>query len=187
VASERGAGEAGLLGELLRAALDLPAERPPDAGRALLAARLGLVLAEEVWAGVAVALGWAGAGDDDVRAAAAAPGVLRTSAARAIGAGLRQRAVEELVVVAIDDAHLADPASLDGLEQATQQGGTCRLAVCVAVRPALLAGRPGWGDRAGVHQRVDVAPLDDESAAALLRRLLAPAENLPPPPPAPPP
>src|SRR5262249_25991904 len=45
------------LRELLRAALDLPLEAPPDGGRALMAARLEE--GAELWPGVALALGWA--------------------------------------------------------------------------------------------------------------------------------
>jgi len=126
-----------------------------------------------------VALGWAAAADDDVRAVAAAPGVLRAAAARAIGAGLRQRALERPVLVALDDAHLADLAGLDGLEQATRREEEARVAVLVAARPALLEGRPGWGESAATQRRIVVGPLEDAAAGQLLRRLLAPAEGVP--------
>src|SRR5207247_2618892 len=75
--------------DLFRRFLELPAASPADLGRALLAERLGADVAREVWAGVAVTMGWASPDHPDLRALAAAPGALRAAAARAAGEALR--------------------------------------------------------------------------------------------------
>jgi tetratricopeptide (TPR) repeat protein len=79
----------------------------------------------------------------------------------------------------LDDAHLADAATLDGLEYATLQEGRAPICVCVLARPAFERGRPTWGSRAQRSVRYPLEALDPESAAMLARRLLAPAENVP--------
>jgi tetratricopeptide (TPR) repeat protein/type II secretory pathway predicted ATPase ExeA len=165
--------------ELVRLVLELGLERPADGGRALLDERLGPALAAETWPGVAVALDWATAGDPQVKAVAAAPGVLRGMAARAVGLALQARAQTRPVIVVVDDAHLLDLASLDALELATLEERARPIWVCVAARPELASTRPNWGLRAAVHQRVEIGPLPDDAAAELMRRLLAPAEDVP--------
>jgi tetratricopeptide (TPR) repeat protein len=169
----------GTLRELIRVALALPEKRPHDGGRTLLAERLGVLLANEVWPGVAVALDWANPGDADVRALAAAPGVLRSAAARAISAGLRQRAAERPLIMLIDDGHLADLTSLDAVELLTLAEASARVTVVVTARTALLESRPSWGERAGSHLVLELGPLSGLPAEQLLRRLLEPAANIP--------
>src|SRR5262249_49438099 len=55
--------------DLLRATLALPDAAPADLGRALLAEKLGPDLARDVWAGVAISMGWAAPEHPDLRAA----------------------------------------------------------------------------------------------------------------------
>ena len=54
--------------ELLRSTLALPDAAPADLGRALLAERLGAEIAKEVWAGVAITMGWAPPEHPELRA-----------------------------------------------------------------------------------------------------------------------
>src|SRR5207248_6651624 len=68
--------------ELLRRALELPAERPSDGGRALFAQRLR-ERRREVHAAAALVLGWIAPDDPALAALRAAPGVLRANVARA--------------------------------------------------------------------------------------------------------
>ena len=77
------------------ATLALPDAAPADlgrgaAGRASSARRS----AKEVWAGVAVAMGWAPPEHPELRALAAAPGAMRSAAARALGEALRAKAAQ---------------------------------------------------------------------------------------------
>jgi tetratricopeptide (TPR) repeat protein len=165
--------------ELFTQALQLPAAAPPDLGRALLADRLGLDVAKEVWAGVAVAMGWAPPDHPELRALAAAPGALRSAAARAAGEGLRMKARQRPVAFVLEDAHFADETALDALEYAALKEAGCPLWVCIVGRPSFGQGRTAWASRAARREEVQLPALDPTSAAELARRLLSPAENVP--------
>ncbi len=165
--------------ELYRHVLRVPTVSPPDFGRALLTERLGPDLAREVWAGVAVAMGWLSPDHPDVRALSAAPGALRSAAARAAGEALRAMARQTPVALVLEDAHFADETALDALEYATLQEAACPIWVAVIGRPAFGGGRTAWASRAAHQMRMDLPPLGSAAAAELARRLLAPAENVP--------
>jgi hypothetical protein len=167
------------LRELLRRALLLGEQDTLATGRVQLSARLGHALAAEVLAGVAVPLGWLAPDADEVRAFAAVPGGLRGAAARASAAGLKRLAAEQPLVLLLDDAHLADDATLDALELATLPGPGAPLWICVFARPTFDRLRPQWGQRAASRHSERLQPLDGEAGAALCRRLLAPVENVP--------
>lgn len=165
--------------DLFRRFLDLPAQSPPELGRALLAERFGAELAREVWGGVAVTMGWASPDHPELRALAAAPGALRAAAARAAGESLRAAARRQSLVLVIEDAQFADETALDALEFATLREAACPIWVLVLGRPTFGTGRTAWATRAAVTQRLELGPLDESAAAELARRLLAPAENVP--------
>jgi eukaryotic-like serine/threonine-protein kinase len=165
--------------ELFRHILRVPAASPPDLGRAILAERLGPELAREVWAGVAVTMGWVSPDHPDVRSLSAAPGALRSATARAAGEALRAVARQTPLALVLEDAHFADETALDALEYATLEEAGCPLWVAVIGRPAFGRGRTAWSSRAAHHMRLDLPALDPASAAELARRLLAPAENVP--------
>jgi len=164
--------------DLFRRVLDLPTVAPPDAGRALLGERLGAELGREVWAGVAVTMGWASTDSAEIRSLGAAPGALRAAAARAAGEGLRIAARRRPVALILEDAHLADEAALDALEYATLEEAACPIWVCVLGRPSFGRGRTAWASRAARHQQVTLPALEPAAAAELARRLLAPADNV---------
>jgi serine/threonine protein kinase/tetratricopeptide (TPR) repeat protein len=165
--------------ELFRHILRIPAAGPADFGRALLADRLGPDLAREVWAGVAVTMGWVSPDHPAVRSLSAAPGALRSATARAAGEGLRALARQTPLALVLEDAHFADETALDALEYATLQEAACPIWVAVIGRPAFGNGRTAWASRAAHQMRMDLPPLDPASTAELARRLLAPAENVP--------
>jgi tetratricopeptide (TPR) repeat protein len=165
--------------ELFARALSLPDQPPPDLGRALLAERLGADIAKEVWAGVAVAMGWAPPEHPELRALAVAPGALRSATARAAGEALRQMAQRRPLALVVEDAHFVDETALDALEYATLKEAACPLWVCVVGRPAFGRGRTAWAGRAARRQELTLSALDAASAAELARRLLSPAENVP--------
>ena len=164
------------LAELLRRALDLPVTAPIDKGRALLTERLGEA-AREIHTAAALVLGWIPPDDPAVQALRSAPGVLRANVARAGMEALRRLGSQQPVLVLLDDAHWADDALLDALEQATV--GDLPLWVCALARPVFLQSRPTWGRRADHAHLIRLGPLDEGSAAALCRSLLEPVANVP--------
>ena len=166
------------LRDMLERVLDIGSAAPEDSGQQTIVERLGQVVGSQSWAAVALVMGWVTAEHPEVRSLSAAPGALRAALARALGEGIRIRARQTPLVIVLDDAHLADAATLDGLEYATLQEGKTPVLVCVTARPALERGRPTWGSRAGRSVRHPLEALDAESAAMLARRLLAPAENV---------
>jgi tetratricopeptide (TPR) repeat protein len=165
-----------VLADLLRRALDLPAAPPEDRGYQLLVERLG-DKAKDTAAAAALLLGWIPADDPAVQPLRAAPGVLRANVARAGMEALWLRAAHRPVLVILDNAHWADHALLDALEQATVS--ELPLWVCGLGRPAFAESRPTWGRRAAHNQTVRLGPLDAASAADLCRHLLAPATKIP--------
>jgi tetratricopeptide (TPR) repeat protein len=159
------------LAELLRRTLDLPAHRPADGGREVLAERLG-ELGKEAYASAALVLGWIATDHPAVQALRAAPGVLRANVARAGMQALHRLAQSRPVLVILDDAHWAADTLLDALEQATVS--ELPLWVCAVARPTFAESRPTWGQRSA-HLLVDrLGPLDPTSAAELCRHLLRP-------------
>lgn len=166
------------LREMLERVLDIESTPPEDSGQKAIASRLGPVIGAQSWAAVALVMGWVTAEHPEVRSLSAAPGALRAALSRALGEGLRIRARRTPLALILDDAHLADAATLDGLEYATLQEGNAPIFICVLARPALERGRPTWGSRARRSIRHPLEALDPESAAMLARRLLAPAENV---------
>ncbi len=167
------------LRELLWRALQLPAARPDDGGRASVVERLGREQGEEVWPAVALVLGWLEPESPELARFAAAPGVLRAAAARAAGGALRQIGREHALVLLLDDAQWADEVTLNALEYATQPEPGLRLWVCVLARPAFAATRPRWGDQAARREVLPLGPLTLQHAAELCRRLLQPAVDVP--------
>jgi tetratricopeptide (TPR) repeat protein len=175
----RAAAREGLVGaqsqtlpDLLRRLLDLPAETPEDGGRSLLSARLGEGLGEQAWAPVALSLGWIAADHPELLRVAAAPGALRLATARATGQAMRRRAAARPLALLLDDAHLADDATLDALEYATLGEARAPIFVFTTARPSFLRGRPTWGTRAAHGSVASLSPLEHTDAMELARRLL---------------
>ncbi|MET0594981.1 MAG: protein kinase [Polyangiaceae bacterium] len=167
------------LRDMLERVLGIGSAAPEDSGQKAIIERLGPVVGAQSWAAVALVMGWVPAEHPEVRSLSAAPGALRAALARALGEGLRLRARQTPLAMILDDAHLADAATLDGLEYATLQEANAPICICVLARPALERGRPTWGSRARRSIRHPLEALDPESAAMLARRLLAPAEDVP--------
>jgi tetratricopeptide (TPR) repeat protein len=165
--------------EILIRTLELPEEAPADLGRAALEAALGAEKARECWAGVVVAMGWVPPEHPDIRAHAAAPGALRSGAARAAGEGLRRLARARPLAVILEDAQFADEAALDALEFATLEEAGCPIWICVFGRPSFGSGRQAWAARAAARLDLTLPALAPEAAAELARRLLAPVEHVP--------
>jgi tetratricopeptide (TPR) repeat protein len=165
--------------EIFGRALSLPEAAPPDFGRALLAEKLGPELSKESWAGVAVAMGWAAPEHPELRAHAAAPGALRSGAARAAGEALRLLSRQRPLALIVEDAHFVDETALDALEYAALKEAACPMWICVVGRPTFGRGRQAWAGRAAHRIEMTLPALDPPAAAELARRLLTPAENVP--------
>ncbi|HTB58544.1 MAG TPA: protein kinase [Polyangia bacterium] len=165
--------------ELLRSTLSLPDAAPPDLGRALLAERLGTEIAKEVWAGVAITMGWAPPEHPELRALTAAPGAIRSATARAAGEALRAKARKRALALVLEDAHFVDETALDALEYAALAEAGCPIWICVVGRPSFGRGRTDWAGRAAVRREITLPTLEPAAAAELARRLLSPAENVP--------
>ena len=179
-AREPSAGEADqTIRELLRTLFGIEGVAGPDPGRRLLADRLGPALASDVWPGAALALGWLSLESEELKPFAAAPGALRSGAARAAGAAMRRLAEKSPLLLVLDDAQFADDATLDAIEYATLSEARSPIWACVFARPSFQAGRPGWAERSAQQCRVELEPLAQEAAADLCRTLLSPAENVP--------
>ena len=165
--------------ELLRSALSLPDTAPPDLGRALVAERLGAEIAKEVWAGVAITMGWAPPEHPELRALTAAPGAIRSAAARAAGEALRAKARKRALALVLEDAQFVDETALDALEYAALAEEGCPIWICVVARPTFGRGRTDWAGRAAARHEITLPALEPPAAAELARRLLSPAENVP--------
>lgn len=79
-------------------------------------------------------------------------------------------------VLALDDLHWADEASLDLIDELLALRPPCAVLVLALARPEWRQRRPDWG--AAAAERVDVvlAPLDGAAGLALARTLLAPLQ-----------
>jgi eukaryotic-like serine/threonine-protein kinase len=98
---------------------------------------------------------------------------------RALADALLTQARASPLVLLLDDAHLADPMSLDVLERATLAGPRAPLWVCVAGRPSLLGMRPHLGERSAHATHHALPPLPPEATREVLVHLLRPAEHIP--------
>ncbi|WP_253895934.1 serine/threonine-protein kinase, partial [Corallococcus exercitus] len=98
---------------------------------------------------------------------------------RALADALLAQAREAPLVLLLDDAHLADPLSLDVLERATLEGPRAPLWMGLAGRPSLLGLRPHLGERSALASRHPLPPLPPEASRAVLVHLLRPAEHIP--------
>jgi len=165
--------------ELLQRVLALPEMAPPDLGHAMLDEKLGPELGKEVWAGVAVVMGWAPPEHPDVHAMAAAPGAIRSAAARAAGEGLRRMAARRPLALIVDDAHFVDETALDAIENAALKEAQAAIWILVIGRPSFGSARTAWAGRAEEKLSVTLPALEPPAAAELARRLLAPVEKIP--------
>ena len=92
----------------------------------------------------------------------------------------RGRAAEPTpVVLELEDLHWADDESLDFLNQLCEVSRDLPLLVLAITRPALFERRTDWRSTAGVHQRIDLLALGDDTSLQLAGELL---KKLPEPP-----
>ncbi len=90
----------------------------------------------------------------------------------ALAALVRLLAGRSPLVLAVEDLHWADDASLDALAQVANALGDRPALVLGNSRPGLFARRPFWGEGEAGHVRLDLAPLSPAATGRLVAALL---------------
>jgi class 3 adenylate cyclase/tetratricopeptide (TPR) repeat protein len=83
------------------------------------------------------------------------------------------------VVMQLEDLHWADDESLDFLNYLAEVNRDAPLLVLSFTRPTLFERRSDWSSTAGVHQRIDLAPLDKRASRDLANELLKKLPEVP--------
>jgi len=109
-------------------------------------------------------------------AALAADGRRLRERARHHAAQLLLPAGPQPLLLALDDLHWADEASLDLVDELLAQRPARRLMVLALARPEWQQRRPSWGATAAAHRRIELGPLAAAAGEALARALLAPLQ-----------
>ncbi len=95
----------------------------------------------------------------------------RERAEEALGTYFHALALQRTVMLVLEDAHWADPFSLELTERIVDQGEGRSIFVLVLCRPELFEKRPGLFGGSD-HQRVDLRPLTRRAGRALMHALL---------------
>jgi hypothetical protein len=97
------------------------------------------------------------------------------------GADLRRVGASEgcPVVLQLEDLHWADDESLDFLNHLAEVNRDVPLLVLAFTRPTLFERRADWRSTEGIHQRIDLAPLDKRASRELADELLQEAARGP--------
>jgi class 3 adenylate cyclase/tetratricopeptide (TPR) repeat protein len=83
------------------------------------------------------------------------------------------------VILQLEDLHWADGESLDFLNYLIEVSPDVPLLVLGFTRPPLFERRQGWSGTAGIHQRVDLHPLDKDMSRMLAAELLNKLPEIP--------
>jgi eukaryotic-like serine/threonine-protein kinase len=165
---------------LLRQALELPESNSSlDDLRKRCRERLPSSAVDMATLAAALSVGLIPEGDQRASQLLSVPGAARHLAAKTVAQAIRSLASRQRVAVLIDDAHWADPTTLDALEIATLSGDAISLWICATALPSLLTIRPFWGDRAASCVRHELRPLTSDASRAVLKDLLQPIEFVP--------
>lgn len=83
------------------------------------------------------------------------------------------------IVLLLEDLHWADDGSLDFLTYLTQVNRDVPMLMIGLTRPTLFERRSDWGGIDGIHQRVDLTPLEKGSSRLLADELLKKLPEVP--------
>ena len=83
------------------------------------------------------------------------------------------------VVLQLEDLHWADAESLDFLNYLAEVNRDAPLLVLSFTRPTLFERRSDWSSTAGLHQRIDLTPLDKRASRDLANELLKKLPEVP--------
>jgi class 3 adenylate cyclase/predicted ATPase len=103
------------------------------------------------------------------RVPALAPQELRRRQLAALTAWVLAGARAQVLVLAVEDAHWADPTTLDLLRGIAERGAPAPLFVLIAARPEF---RPAWGTRSH-HGTISLGPLDHAQVRDMVAELSA--------------
>jgi class 3 adenylate cyclase/tetratricopeptide (TPR) repeat protein len=151
--------------DLLRAALDIPRDGPPDAVREHLAAKLE-PLGKPVMGSLPVLIGLLGVADPLRPAPRMDPEARRRHIERALGAILARRSAEQPMVVIFEDVHAFDAASIAVLDHLVRQLPRMHVLLLVNRRT------DGLESRVTGSREVRLEPLGADATHALARALL---------------
>ena len=84
------------------------------------------------------------------------------------------------VVLQLDDLHWSDDGSLEFLNHLSRVNRDVPMLVLALARPTLFERRTDWSSTEGVHQRIDLVPLDEGGSALLAAELLKKLPEVPP-------
>ena len=98
---------------------------------------------------------------------------------RRIGANEGSASDGSPVVLQLEDLHWADNESLDFLNYLAEVNRDVPLLVMSFTRPTLFERRTDWSSTAGLHQRIDLAPLDKRASRDLSNELLKKLPEVP--------
>ena len=157
----------GVLGHLLRARIGMTSEMDTESTRALFREELQSVFGDrrvsEMAGLLGSIIGLPPAGSPLVQSLAMRPEQQAELSRAVLCRFLEEDARQRPMVYVIDDAHLADDASLDLLTRLRADLGETTLVFVMAARPELLVRRPNWSRVEGSHARMDLgglAPLE---------------------------
>lgn len=89
-----------------------------------------------------------------------------------------QLAEQGPVLIALEDLHWADEASLDAISRFVEALERARLLVVCAARPTFLQQRPQWGDPP-YHRQISLYPLAKRQSRELVENILQRVEQIP--------
>lgn len=102
------------------------------------------------------------------RALATRPEQASDVARAVLGRFFEQDAAWRPLIIVCEDLHAADDASLDILQGLAGELAEGPILTLFTGRPELLVRRPGWGNRAGNHARLDLPPLSRRELDTLI-------------------
>ena len=83
------------------------------------------------------------------------------------------------IILQLEDLHWADDASLDFLNYLTHVNCDVPMLVLAFARPILFERRDDWKSTEGIHQRIDLTPLDQRASRELALELLKKLPEIP--------
>ena len=86
---------------------------------------------------------------------------------------------EAPIVLLLEDLHWADDSSLDFLNYLAQANRDVPMLMLGLTRPTLFERRSDWSSTDGIHQRIDLRPLDKSSSRMLANELLKKLPEIP--------
>jgi class 3 adenylate cyclase len=88
-------------------------------------------------------------------------------------------AVGDVVLLALEDLHWSDDASLDLISDLVAEAPRARLLIVAAARPELFERRPNWGEGAEAYWRLELRPLSRRGSALLVAEILQRVSEVP--------